>query len=54
MEEINAMLEMEFPETGFSEDIEEQETEEAATEWIEEEIEDRFEKDSSTLMTVMV
>ncbi|XP_043962483.1 adenylate kinase 9 isoform X2 [Gambusia affinis] len=53
MEEINAMLEMEFPETGFSEDIEEQETEEAATEWIEEEIEDRFEKDSSTLMTVM-
>ncbi|XP_032441534.1 adenylate kinase 9 isoform X1 [Xiphophorus hellerii] len=53
MEEIDTILEMEFPETGFSEDIEEQETEEAATEWIEEEIEDRFEKDSANLMTVM-
>ncbi|XP_014328191.1 adenylate kinase 9 isoform X2 [Xiphophorus maculatus] len=53
MEEIDTILEMEFPETGFSEDIEEQETEEAATEWIEEEIEDRFEKDSANLTTVM-
>uniref|UniRef100_A0A087X4I3 Adenylate kinase 9 n=1 Tax=Poecilia formosa TaxID=48698 RepID=A0A087X4I3_POEFO len=53
MEEIDAILEVEFPETGFNEDIEEQETEEAATEWIEEEIEDRFEKDSANIMTVM-
>ncbi|XP_008395990.1 adenylate kinase 9 isoform X2 [Poecilia reticulata] len=53
MEEIDAILEVEFPETGFNEDIEEQETEEAATEWIEEEIEDRFEKDSANIMSVM-
>ncbi|XP_054876008.1 adenylate kinase 9 [Poeciliopsis prolifica] len=53
MDEIDAILEVEFPETGFTDDIEDQETEEAATEWIEEEIEDRFEKDSANLMTVM-
>uniref|UniRef100_A0A3P9MZW7 Adenylate kinase 9 n=1 Tax=Poecilia reticulata TaxID=8081 RepID=A0A3P9MZW7_POERE len=54
MEEIDAILEVEFPETGFNEDIEEQETEEAATEWIEEEIEDRFEKDSANIMSELI
>ncbi|KAM4713125.1 adenylate kinase 9 [Anableps anableps] len=51
MEEIEAMLQMEFPENNF-EDLENEETEDVATERLEEEIQDRFEKDAATLFAV--
>ncbi|KAM4529308.1 adenylate kinase 9 [Fundulus diaphanus] len=52
MEEIEAILEVEFPEDDNNEEMENVETENAATERIEEEILERFEKDEINLVTV--
>ncbi|XP_047243110.1 adenylate kinase 9 isoform X2 [Girardinichthys multiradiatus] len=51
-DEIEAVLEVEFPEEDKLEEMENEETENAAVERIQEEIQDRFEKDATNLVTV--